>query len=319
MQRRHSFTERLELSCDLMPGVPLDYERSSGFAEFVSSRFVVQETDHSCSKIIGIVGGDEFFLVSQRQPLCADCRRHDRLGHAECLKNFHARPAACSQRHHVDGRLIEIRPYVINSPGHDHPETLGRIAQFLRGITTDNRERRVRNLLADFRKNRLAEINDGIFVRVPIHRAAEHEARRNFRPASGREIRCIDTGRNRPCFRTGRHLGEARAIFLRYRNGQIGAAAELGLFIADLAPLDFEKQFLDRIALERAETLPDQVLDVVLEQHNRDISTERHIRGRKQKIADDDVDVIFVDERRDGLADFFDAPLPQVDWIGREP
>src|SRR5688500_14484183 len=74
MQRHHSFTERLELSCDLIPRVPLNYERSSGFAEFVSSRFVVQETDHRCSEIIGIVGCYEFFLVSQRQPLGADCR-----------------------------------------------------------------------------------------------------------------------------------------------------------------------------------------------------------------------------------------------------
>ena len=64
MLRRHSFTKRLELSCNLIPGVPLDYERSPGFAEFVSSRFVVQEMDHSCSKIIGIVGCYEFFLVS---------------------------------------------------------------------------------------------------------------------------------------------------------------------------------------------------------------------------------------------------------------
>ena len=64
MLRHYSFTERLELSCNLIPGVPLDHERSPGFAEFVSSRFVVQEMDHSCSEIIGIVGCYEFFLVS---------------------------------------------------------------------------------------------------------------------------------------------------------------------------------------------------------------------------------------------------------------
>ena len=81
-----------------------------------------------------------------------------------------------------------------------------------------------------------------------------------------------------PVFARRRHLGKARAIFLRDRDRQIGAAAELGLFVAQLAPLDLEQQLLDRVALERAQPLPDQVLDVVLEQHDGHVSAERHVR-----------------------------------------
>ena len=74
MRWRHPFTERLELAGHLIPGVALDHQRPPGLAEFVSSSFVLQEVDHCCSEILGIVGGDEFSLVTQREPLRSNRR-----------------------------------------------------------------------------------------------------------------------------------------------------------------------------------------------------------------------------------------------------
>lgn len=120
MRWRYPFTERLELSRHLIPGVALNHERPPGLAEFGSSRFVVQEVDHRCSEIRGIVRGYEFFLVSQCQPLGSDRRGDDRFGHAECLKNFHARTAARTQRNDVDRGLVQIRPHVVYRASHNH-------------------------------------------------------------------------------------------------------------------------------------------------------------------------------------------------------
>src|SRR5687768_18467217 len=82
---------------------------------------------------------------------------------------------------------------------------------------------------------------------MPVHRTAEHEARRNLLTAGGREIRGVDTGWDRASPRCRRNRGETSAIFLGDGNRQIGAAADLGLFVAHLAPLDREQQFFNRL------------------------------------------------------------------------
>jgi hypothetical protein len=96
MRWRYPFTKRFELAGHLWPGVALDYERPPRLAEFGSSPCIVQEVDHRCSEILGIVRCDEFFLVTQREALGADSRRHHGLGHSEGFENFHPRPAARS-------------------------------------------------------------------------------------------------------------------------------------------------------------------------------------------------------------------------------
>jgi hypothetical protein len=96
MRWRYPFTKRFELAGYLWPRVALDYERPSGLAEFGSTSCIVQEVDHRCSEIFGIVRRYEFFLVTQREALSADSRRHHGLGHSEGFENFHARPAAGS-------------------------------------------------------------------------------------------------------------------------------------------------------------------------------------------------------------------------------
>jgi hypothetical protein len=140
MRWRYPFTERLELSSHLWPRVTLNYERSPGPAEFGSSRFVVQEVDHCCSEILGIIRGYELFLVTQGQTFCAHCRRHDRFRHSKSFENLHARAAAGAQGDDVNRRLIEIRPHIVYSPRHDHAEPLRGIAQFLGGIPADDGE-----------------------------------------------------------------------------------------------------------------------------------------------------------------------------------
>ena len=74
MRRRYPFTERFELAGHLWPGVTLDHERPPGLAEFGSSRCIVQEVDHCCSEILGIVGGYELFLVTQGETFRAHRR-----------------------------------------------------------------------------------------------------------------------------------------------------------------------------------------------------------------------------------------------------
>src|SRR5688572_32263627 len=75
MRWRYPFTKRFELAGHLWPGVALDYERPPGLAEFGSSPCIVQEVDHRCSEILGIVRCYEFFLVIQREPFGAHRRR----------------------------------------------------------------------------------------------------------------------------------------------------------------------------------------------------------------------------------------------------
>ena len=77
----YPFAVRLELAGHLRPGIPLNHERPPGLAEFVPSPFVVQEVDHCCSEILGIVGCYEFFLVTQGECLGPNGRRHDRFRH----------------------------------------------------------------------------------------------------------------------------------------------------------------------------------------------------------------------------------------------
>ena len=69
MRWRYPFTERFELAGHLRPGVALNHERPAGLAKLGSSRCIVQEVDHCCSEILGFVGRDEFFLVTQCEPL----------------------------------------------------------------------------------------------------------------------------------------------------------------------------------------------------------------------------------------------------------
>ena len=96
MRRRYPFTERFELAGHLWPGVALNHERPPGLAEFCSSPCIVQEVDHCCSEILGIVRGYEFFLVTQGETLGAHGRRNHRLRHSEGFENLHARAAARS-------------------------------------------------------------------------------------------------------------------------------------------------------------------------------------------------------------------------------
>ena len=74
MRWHYPFAVRFELAGHLRPGIALNHERPPGLAEFVSSPFVVQEVDHRCSEILGFVGCDEFFLVTQCEPLGSHCR-----------------------------------------------------------------------------------------------------------------------------------------------------------------------------------------------------------------------------------------------------
>ena len=74
------------------------------------------------------------------------------------------------------------------------------------------------------------------------------------------------------------------------------SAAEFGLVVPQFPPLDFEQQLLERVPLDRAQPLPDEIFHVVLEEHDRHVPAEGNIWRRKQKIRDDQIDLIFGDD-----------------------
>jgi hypothetical protein len=174
------FTEGIKGSRDLLPRIAFDHQCASGRAELFSPCLAAQERYDRSRKFLGTVCGNELLARRQREPLGSNGRRYDRLGHAESLENLHPRSAPRPQRHNIDRSLLQIWTHIVYGAGHDHSEPLGRISQLLRRVPPDHGEGRARKMDANVRQDRFTKVNNGVFVRMPVHRAAEHEASRDF-------------------------------------------------------------------------------------------------------------------------------------------
>ena len=87
-----------------------------------------------------------------------------------------------------------------------------------------------------------------------------------------------------------------------------------------LPPFEFEECPAQRVGFERAQALPDQILDVVFKEDDRNASAQRNVGGREEKVGDADVcGVVRRPSALDEVADCPDPPLPEVHRIRREP
>ena len=185
----------------------------------------------------------------------------------------------------IDGRTSFTVPVTVTPPDARRgvTEPLGRIA-------ADDGKRRVGNLRANRREDRVEEIQDGILVRMPVHRSAEDQMRGPLQRGHRREVVGVDASRNRRRVDPRRELFEATAIVGRDGNGQVGPPAGVGLPRAQLPPFDLQQGADPRPPLQLREPLPDLVLDVVLEEHHRRGAGAGDVHRREQEIGHDEVD-----------------------------
>ena len=92
-----------------------------------------------------------------------------------------------------------------------------------------------------------------------------------------------------------------------------------GLARAQLPPLHLEQCALPPARLEVREPLPNQVLDVVLEEQYGNGARLRHVHGRKKKIGDAQVEVALRQHLARRAPNAANAPLPEIDGVVGEP
>ena len=188
MLGNHLFTVFFELARDHRPGIVRFDERAARVSKRLPPGRVAEQPDDGGRKIVWRIGGQEMAARFEREAFGADRRRDDRLAHRERLENLDARPAAGAQRHHVHGCLADRRAYIVDRARDDHAGLCGKLAHARAGIAADDRERRGRGFSADPRKDRVDEVTDRVFVRMPVHRAAEDKTCRHFGGAARLEV-----------------------------------------------------------------------------------------------------------------------------------
>ena len=97
------------------------------------------------------------------------------------------------------GRRGDGRPDVVDGAGHlPTPAAAARgRASSRRRVSADDGEGHVGHFRADERAGSRREVADGVLVRVPVHRAAEHQTRRPLAAGGRGEVLDVDAGRNR--------------------------------------------------------------------------------------------------------------------------
>ena len=191
------FAARLEQARDLRPGIVRVDKRTARIAERAAPRGIAKQPDDCLSEIVGGVGGEKMPSRFERKPFGADTGRHDGFAHRQRLENLDARAAPSAERHHIDGPFSNRGPHVVERSGDGDSRTRRELANARAGIAADDRERRARNVSADARKNLVGEVAHGVLVRVPVHRAAEHEPSGNLGIDARREERGVDAGGDR--------------------------------------------------------------------------------------------------------------------------
>ena len=154
---------------------------------------------------------------------------------------------------------------------------------------------------------------------MPIHGAGEHEPGRDLGATAGREVHRVNAGRDRGDARATRQIAEGSTVLLRDGDRQVDAVTGGSLAASQLSPFDFEQRFAGDMPLECREAAPDQVFDVVLEQHDWNASAAWQIRHGNQEIGHTEVDGLLVEELPDLFTHRSVPPLPEIDRIWREP
>lgn len=114
-------------------------------------------------------------------------------------------------------------------------------------------------------------------------------------------------------------LGEPRAIVLGDRDREAGIGAGRGLTSPQLPPLELEECPAPRPPLDRGQTLPDEIFDVVLEQHDRRNPVKRYVDRCEQKIRHTDICGTISEYGAHFVAELRQLPLPEIDRIRRPP
>ena len=169
------FAESLELARDLGPSEALLDKSPSRRPDGAAPRGVAQKCRHGLREVLRLVGPQEVPARDQRQPLGAHGRRHDRLSRRQRLEDLQPRAAADPERHDIDVRFREVRAHVRDRPGDARARLGGRGSQPRRRVAPDHRKRRPRHAAPDARQDRLQEVQHGVFVGIPVHRAGEDE------------------------------------------------------------------------------------------------------------------------------------------------
>ena len=186
-------------------------------------------------------------------------------------------------------------------------------------VAADDGERDLWDPCANAGQDRVAEVEHRVLIRVPIHGAREHEPMGDLTTSAGREVGGVDAGRDRPDSRAVCYIGECSSVRFGDGDRQVGGTAYGRFATAQLSPLDFEQGSARHPRLECREPLPDPVLHVVLEQHDRDWIGLWEVRGGDQKVGHANVELPLGEKALDLFAHRRETPLPEIDRIARQP
>src|SRR5438128_3079550 len=185
---RYRLASRLELARHRGPGIPGVDEVPTRPAQRLAPVGVAQEGHDRASELGRTVGADEVNAVDERKALGTHRGGHHGLAHREALEDLESRAATHPQRHQVDGGIGDPGADVLHRPGDPDARRLTHRPQPRRRITTDDGQLDAGDGTPDHGEDLADEEHHRVFVRVPVHRADEDEARRRLRHAVGREV-----------------------------------------------------------------------------------------------------------------------------------
>ncbi len=230
----------------------------------------------------------------QREAFRADGRGNDRAAHRHRFVNLETRAAADAERHDRQRRPGDVRPDVLHAARHFDGRVLLREAPHGRGrVAADDGDRDARLQLPKAGEHLAAEVEGGILVRQPVHRAREDEAEGIRLHGSRRgEVLGVHARRDHVNRRAGGAAVEAHeGLAVRVRDGKDRVeASKRSLFEGEhAAPLRAQQRAPPRAARRLGVPPPDLGFNVVGEEHRRARDGPGHVHGRHEKIADESV------------------------------
>lgn len=159
----------LELTRDLTPGVTSLYEGAPCQSQRLPADGIVEQRHDGACKILRVVGHDKLPARRDRQSFRADGRRDDGLRHGQRFEDLQPCAASRPQRNDIQRCLIDMRADIVHGSSDGNACALGDLPQPRRRVAPDDGEGDIGIQGTDPRQDRLAEVNDRVFIGMPIH------------------------------------------------------------------------------------------------------------------------------------------------------
>src|SRR6266545_4948434 len=275
----------LELTRYLRPGVALLHQPAARRGELTSPLGIAEQGHHRVGELGRLFGLEIVLARGERKPLGAHLGSDHRFAHGQRLEDLEARTAADPKGHHVNLPLGQMRADILHGTRElDSGRRRSGLEPRARIAPRDG-QGSLRRLAPDQGPDGPAEVEDGILVRVPVHGSGEDEPALHFRCPIGSEIVHVHPRRHRIHSGARRQRFEHPAVLLGDRDRRARPRADPRLVAPHLPPFQLERQAPPRPPLRAAEAPPDQVLDIVGEEHDGHARLEWHVRGGSQKVG----------------------------------